>query len=110
MSRGSERDRSKVKEGSLARRDAHILNENVSLRQHLEKAANANQLLFQRATIHVGGLTENEQAAKVELARVRGIAEREQLRSNAGLAEEVAEQRGDRKETCRIIRDSHSSL
>ena len=80
MSRGSERDRSKIKEGSLARRDARLSNENVALRRELEQAANTNQLLYQQASLHVGVLTENEQAAKDELARVRGIAEREQLR------------------------------
>ena len=45
VSGGSELDRSKVKEGSLARRDARISNENVSLLQQLEQAANTNQLL-----------------------------------------------------------------
>ena len=91
MSRGSERDRSKVKEGSLARRDARTSNENVALRQQLEQAASTNQLLYQQATLHVGGLSGNEQAAKDELARVRGAADREQLRMSAELAKEFAE-------------------
>ena len=47
VSRGSERDRSKVKERRLARRDARLSNENVSLRLQLDTAANADQLLFQ---------------------------------------------------------------
>ena len=35
-------------------------------------------------------MIENEQATNIELARVRGIAEREQLRLTAELAKEVA--------------------
>ena len=77
MSRGSERDRSRTKESSLIRRDARLSNENVALRRELEQAANTNQVFYQQATLHVGGLTENEQAARDELIRVRRIAERE---------------------------------
>ena len=61
------------------------------LRQQLERATSNNQLLYQQATVHVGGLIENELAAKNELARVRSIAERDSLRLTAELAKEVAE-------------------
>ena len=85
-SRWSERDKSKVKEGNLERNDARISDENVLLRQQLERATSNNQLLYQQAAVHVGGLTENELAAKNELTRVRSIAERDSLRLTAELA------------------------
>ena len=91
-SRGSERDKSKVNEGNLARMlDARLTDENARLREQLERATSNNQLLYQQATVHVGGLTENDLASKNELIRVRSVAERETLRLTAELAKGVAE-------------------
>ena len=63
-SRGSERERPRSKEGNIIRRDARLSNENVALRRELEQAVNVNQVLYPQASRHVGGLTENEQAAR----------------------------------------------
>ena len=53
-------------------------------------------------------MIENEQAAKAELARVRGLAEREQLRLTAELAKEVAE-RGEIERRLAASSDTHIS-
>ena len=71
--------------------DARLSDENARLREELQRVAGNNQLLFQQATVHVEGLTENDLASKNELIRVRAIAERETLRLTAELAKEVAE-------------------
>ena len=73
-SRGSERERPRSKEGNIIRRDARLSNENVALRRELEQAVNVNQVLYPQASLHVGGLTENEQAARDELIRVRAAS------------------------------------
>ena len=108
-SRGSERDRFKVKEGNVERNDARISDENVMLRQQLERATSNNQLLYQQAAVHVGGLIENELAAKNELTRVRSIAERESLRLTAELAKAIAE-RAEIERTIALSSETHMSL
>ena len=57
----------------------------------MERATSNNQLLYQQAAVHVGGLTENDLASKNELMRVRSVAEREALRLTAEVAKEVAD-------------------
>ena len=91
-SRGSERGKVKVSEHNTTRMfDARLSDENARLREELQRITGNNQLLFQQATVHVEGLTENDLASKNELMRVRAIAEQETLRLTAELAKEVAD-------------------
>ena len=83
-SRGSEREKSRSKEDSLQRRDARLANENISLRHQLEMAANANQTLYQQASVHVNSLSMTEQAVvlrkknkAVHPVNLRGILQNE---------------------------------
>ena len=71
--------------------DARLIDEIARLRDRLERATSNNQLLYETAAMHVGGLTENDLASKNELMRVRSVAERETLRLTAELAKGVAE-------------------
>ena len=98
VSQGSEREKSRSKEDNLQRRDGRLSNKSIALREQLEKAANANRVIHQQASVHVNRLSMTEQAVRDELTRVRGIAEKEQSRASAESAREREREREGKRD------------